>query len=130
MQDSFGAKLLDGSSVNVVGPPEELAPWAPLAAQEIVNQPAATSTGSLNVIEMFASSATPLAPAAGVVAATLGAWSAGGCGSGGPAVKSGALLSLSTVPPPLRWSDVVLVGAGAGPVPSKQLAVVPKPTKS
>src|SRR4051812_25959957 len=50
-------------------------------------------------------------------------------GLGAPAVKSAALLAvLSWVA--LRETELVLLGAGVGPVPAKSLAVVPKPTKS
>ena len=44
--------------------------------------------------------------------------------------KSEALLSVSVQPPLRRKSLLVFAGAGAGPVPSKSVAVVPKPTKS
>jgi hypothetical protein len=40
-------------------------------------------------------------------------------------VKSVALLSASIQPPPARMSLALLPGAGAGPLPSKLLAVVP-----
>ena len=125
VQSSFGAKFAAGSSVKVVGPPVTLAPCAPLVAQLIVNQLPVTFTASPKVIATLAASATPVAPFAGTVAETAGAGSADGCGSGTPAVKSAALLSVSVAPPPFRRSEVVLLGAGAGPVPSKQLAVVP-----
>src|SRR4051812_27544932 len=50
-------------------------------------------------------------------------------GLGAPAVKSAALLAvLSWLA--LRETELVLLGAGVGPVPAKSLAVVPKPTKS
>ena len=68
---------------------------------------------------------TSVAPLAGKVEATVGAWSALACGSGVATVKSAKLSSVSVAPPPFRWADVVLEGAAVGPVPSKQLAVVP-----
>src|ERR687890_466935 len=50
-------------------------------------------------------------------------------GLGAPAVKSAALFAvLSWLA--LRETELVLLGAGVGPVPAKSLAVVPKPTKS
>ena len=51
-------------------------------------------------------------------------------GFGVPVLKSDELLSVSTHPPDALKSAVVLLGAGAGAVPSKQLAVVPNPTRS
>ena len=51
-------------------------------------------------------------------------------GSGGPATKSVELLSVSVHPRPFRRTAVVLLGAGVGAVPSKQVAVAPKPTRS
>src|SRR5437763_8306065 len=53
-------------------------------------------------------------------------------GTGAPVVRSAALLSVSVQPPepPRRRSAVVLLGAGAGPDPSKQVAALPNPTKS
>ena len=42
-----------------------------------------------------------------------------------PVEKSAALLSVSVAPLPARRSEAVAEGAGAGPVPSKPLAVVP-----
>ena len=44
---------------------------------------------------------------------------------GAPAAKSRALLFASMLSPPARKSAVALLGAGAGPEPSKQLAVDP-----
>jgi len=43
-------------------------------------------------------------------------------GEGVPAVKSALLLSVSTVPPPLRSAAVMLLSVGAGPSPSKSFA--------
>src|SRR5205814_578467 len=51
-------------------------------------------------------------------------------GLGAPVAKSVELLSVSVQPPEPRSTAVVLLGAGVGPAPSKQFAVVPKPTKS
>src|SRR4051812_21538633 len=51
-------------------------------------------------------------------------------GLGAPAEKSLALLLVSVHPLPARKTALVFDGAGVGPVPSKQFAVVPKPTKS
>jgi hypothetical protein len=46
-------------------------------------------------------------------------------GFGAPATKSAAFESASAQPPFARRTAVVLLGAGAGPEPSKQLAVEP-----
>ena len=46
-------------------------------------------------------------------------------GKGAETRKSAALSFVSVQPPALRKSAVVLLGAGARPEPSKQLAVVP-----
>src|SRR5205085_2240488 len=51
-------------------------------------------------------------------------------GLGAPVAKSDAFWSVSVQPPLARRSDVVLLGAGAAPTPSKQLAVPPKPILS
>jgi hypothetical protein len=75
----------------------------------------------------LALTSTSVAPLAGNVEATSGLV-APACGSGAATVKSAALLSVP-VALPFRWTDVVFEG-GVGPVPSKQLAVVPWPTKS
>ncbi len=75
MQSSSAAKFVAGSSVNVVEPPETAAGWPPLVAQEMENQLPSTTTGSLKVIETFASRATPAALFAGVVETTIGAGS-------------------------------------------------------
>src|SRR5947207_14756023 len=47
------------------------------------------------------------------------------CGLGVPVAKSVLLLFVSVQPFPALISAVVLLGAGARPAPSKQLAVVP-----
>src|SRR3954447_4467557 len=51
-------------------------------------------------------------------------------GFGAAALKSEALLFVSTQPLLARNTALVLLGAGVGPLPSKQLAVVPKPARS
>lgn len=51
-------------------------------------------------------------------------------GLGTPAEKSVELLFVSVQPLAARKTAVVFDGAGVGPVPSKQLAAAPKPTKS
>ncbi len=43
-------------------------------------------------------------------------------GFGAVAVKSAVLLSVSVQPPAPRTTEVVLLGAGVGPAPSKKLA--------
>ena len=110
----------------MTGPPLADAACAPLVAQLIVNQLPVTLTGSLKPITTFASSATPVAPAAGVVVGD-GRRLVGGrvrIGRAGREVGR-RCRSCPVAPPPLRRSDVVLLGAGAGPAPSKQFAVVP-----
>src|SRR5689334_22539338 len=51
-------------------------------------------------------------------------------GFGVPLLKSSELSSVSVHPSLALKTAVVLLGAGVGPEPSKQLAVPPKPTKS
>src|SRR5207248_3141662 len=51
-------------------------------------------------------------------------------GFGAPVAKSEAFWFESVQPPAARRTALVLLGAGVGPVPSKQLAVEPKPTRS
>src|SRR6185503_2023513 len=51
-------------------------------------------------------------------------------GLGEPTEKSMLLLSESKQPPRLRRAAVVLLKLPVGPAPSKQLAVVPYPTRS
>src|SRR5687768_1624114 len=46
-------------------------------------------------------------------------------GAGAATMKSAALSFVSMQPPALRKAEVVALGAGARPLPSKQLAVVP-----
>ncbi len=104
----------------------------PLVPQALEYQPLETFTGSLKLMVMFASRATPVAPFAGSVLATAGAFSteqrnAGVAllrGLGAPAEKSAALLSVSAQPFSARRAAVVFVRAGAGPLPSKQFGVV------
>src|SRR4051812_24370395 len=115
---SLAAKSVSGFSVKVVGPPLTVAVWAPLLAQEMLNQLPLTATGSLKVMSMLASSATPAAPLDGIVLATVGAVSLLR-GFGAPAVKSSALLLVSTAPFPARSAAVVLLRVGAAPLPSK-----------
>src|SRR6187455_2946064 len=69
------AKFESGLSVKDCGPPETAAVCAPEVAHEIVNQLPVTFTSSLKVSETFASTATSVAPFAGVVACTDGGWS-------------------------------------------------------
>ena len=47
------------------------------------------------------------------------------CGAGAAVEKSAELSSESVIPFPARWSESVLLGAGAAAGPSKQLAVPP-----
>ena len=49
-------------------------------------------------------------------------------GVGAPAAKSVEFVSVSVHPFAPRRTALVLLGAGVGPAPSKQLAVAPKPT--
>ena len=51
-------------------------------------------------------------------------------GFGAPVAKSVELTSASVQPFLPRSTAVLLLGAGVGPAPSKQFAVVPYPTKS
>src|SRR5688500_1424702 len=77
VHSSPSTKSLSGLSVKLVGPPLTVAVCAPLVAQAIVNQLPVAFTGSLKVMSIFASSATPVALLAGVVLATVGALSVG-----------------------------------------------------
>jgi hypothetical protein len=132
VQDSALAKSLSGSSVNVVGPPLAVAVCDPLVEHEIEYQAPVTSTASLNVIEMFALTATSLAPFDGVVLVTLGGSSrqlpngeAVLRGFGPPTVKSAALLFVSSQPFLFLFAAVVLLSVPVGPLPSKQVAEDP-----
>ena len=51
-------------------------------------------------------------------------------GFGLAVTKSAALSFVSVQPPAFLKSEVVLLGAGAGAVPSKQFALLPNPTRS
>lgn len=51
-------------------------------------------------------------------------------GLGAPSEKSLELLSVSAQPSDILVAAVVLLRVGTGPLPSKQFAVLPKPTKS
>ena len=123
-----------GSSVKV-GPPLTVAGWLP-SGQVIANQAPVTLTGSLKVIVTLLSSATPVALAAGVVAAINGAASPEQSRSaeavlrafGVAATKSKELLSVSTQPPSPRKSLRVAEMAGAA-LPSEKFAL-PYPTRS
>src|SRR3982751_4276000 len=66
-------KLASGSSVNTFVPPVAIAECGPLAAHEIVYQPALAFTVSENVMVMFASRPTPALFACGDVAVIAGA---------------------------------------------------------
>ncbi len=81
VQVSLLAKSLSGLSVKVVGPVTSGAACAPLVVQLMENQLSTVLTGSLKVMMMSASTATLVAPSAGVVELTLGAASAGGTGA-------------------------------------------------
>ena len=102
----------------------------PEVAHEIEYQLPVTLTSSLNVIDTFAVAATPVAPAAGVVEATFGAFSASQkCtalavvrGVGAAAVKSAPLSSVSAQPSAFRIAAVVFVSVGAAAAPSKKFA--------
>src|SRR6266550_6846663 len=132
VQVSLPTKSVTGSSEKVVDAGVATAGCGPLVEQEIVNQVPVTITGSLNVTEMFAPTATPLAPADGVVRLTAGGWSlqfpSGDAelrGVGAPAVKSAALLSMSTQPPAARSAADVFMSPGADAEPSKQFVADP-----
>src|ERR687891_1829378 len=129
---SAKAKSASGLSVNDVGPPVASAVCTPLAPHEIEYQLPVTSTGSLKVIVMFASRATPVAPLAGVLLATEGAVSASQtCGStvllrglGAPTLKSALLLSVSAQPSLFLSAAVVLLSVAVGAV-SEQFVPAP-----
>src|SRR5438128_8237511 len=130
VQVSPWTKSVSGSRVKVVGPPLTAAVCPSLVPHEIEYQLPVTSTGSVNVIEMFASTATSVAPFAGDVLATAGAESLPQIwvgvsivrGAGAPATKSAELLSVSWQPPLLRKSAVVFEIVGAAAAPSKKFA--------
>src|SRR5207302_3810898 len=105
VQVSPPAKSVAGSSVNVVGPPLTVAVCGPLVPHEIVYQPSATSTGSLNVIATFEPDATPVAAFAGVVAVTAGAWSA-----------EAITLNAISAAPERAWASLIVAGRTFGPV--------------
>jgi len=122
--------IASGVSVNVVGPPESVAPTVP-AKHKSTTPAGFRSTGSPNVMEIAAVEATPVAPSSGTVDRTAGAASPAAHGLSGdallrgvgsPAEKSAALLSVSVQPFPARSAAVVLESVGAA-VPSKKLAV-------
>src|ERR1051325_1151052 len=92
-----------------------LAPGVTVAVRSVV-PPCATGVG-LNA----ATTAKPLQSCVGDAVLR---------GFGAAAVKSEAFWFVSVQPPCARRTALVLLGAGVGPVPSKQLAVEPKPTKS
>src|SRR6185503_21345278 len=105
VHDSLAANRPAGSSVYVVGPPDDVAVCAPLVAHWIANQSPEIVTGSLKVIVMSLSRATPVAPACGDVVLIDGAASPTTWFWGLPAfgpVKSVALSPVSWVPPTLR----------------------------
>src|SRR5918994_114811 len=126
VQVSLAEKSVVGLSVNAVGPPVTVAVCPALDPQEIADQLLVVSTGSLNVIVMFASRATPVAPFAGVVAATDGGASSPHVrvivrrfrGAGAPTVKFAAFWSVSTHPPSARSAAVVFESVPVGPDPS------------
>ena len=127
---SFWPKSVPGLSAYVPGPPVTVAVWAPVVEHAIPNQSPVVATSSLNVTLTSLSTATSEAPLAGSVEATVGARSASQKrravpllrGAVAAASKSAALSSVSTQPPVLRCAEVLLVSAGAGPVPSKKFA--------
>ncbi|OGO57413.1 MAG: hypothetical protein A2Z32_04045 [Chloroflexi bacterium RBG_16_69_14] len=109
--------------MNVIGPPVTVEGWVPLVTQTMVNHEPVTATGSANEIERLAASATPVAPAAGEVTATVGAGSTVGRGVGAPVAKSAALSSVSVAPASARSAAIVFDRVGAAAAPSKQFAV-------
>src|SRR2546421_7118738 len=96
----------------------------------MVNHVPLTFTGSLKLTVMFASMRTLVALLPGVVLETNGAISlpppppppVEKRGFGAPTVKSALLSFVSWLPLLFLKTAVVLDGAGAGAVPSKQLA--------
>jgi hypothetical protein len=73
VQVSFGAKSASGLSRKLVPSPVTTAECDPLVVHEIEYHGSVTVTGSLKVMPMFASNATPVASAAGVWLVTAGA---------------------------------------------------------
>src|SRR5438876_11432629 len=130
VQVSPWTKSVSGSRVKVVGPPLTAAVCPSLVPHEIEYQLPVTSTGSVNVMETFAFTATSVAPFAGLVLAIAGAVSPPQMktglrrvrGAGAPAVKSAPLLSVSWQPEFLRESAVVFEIVGAAAAPSKKFA--------
>ena len=127
VHDSPIARVLAGSSVNVVGPPVTVAATLPVVEQSRVNHDGPTSTGSLNVTRRFAVVGKSVAALAGTVLVTLGA--ASGAlhglsgeavlrGVGAPAEKSELLLSVSVQPPLSRSAAVSFDRVGAAAEPS------------
>ena len=93
----------------------------------------AGSMGSEKVTVMLASFGAMVAPLIGSTVVTTGPISTIGAvrrGFGAPLTKSEPLTSVSVRPPFLRKSAVVLLAAGAFVLPSRQVAVVPYPTRS
>src|SRR5687767_15794301 len=72
VQLSLDAKSFAGSREKLVGPPLAVAACAPDVAHEIEYHESVTLTGSLKVIAMLPSRATPVAPLDGEVDATDG----------------------------------------------------------
>ena len=72
VQVSPTEKSAAGSREYVVGPGEAVAACAPLAVHVIPYHVSLAETASLKVIDMVASTATPVAPFAGEVEATVG----------------------------------------------------------
>src|SRR5262249_4346627 len=105
----------------------------------MVNQAPLTFTGSSNVTVIVVSIGTLVAFRPGTVENTSGSRSPAGHrwggdaefrGSGGLAVKSAELLSMSLQPEWVLNAASVFPRSGAGPPPSKQVAELPYPTKS
>ena len=110
--------------------PDAVSAWVPDASQVSAAKPSSTATGSENVTDRSLSGATPIAPSAGVEDASVSPPQAvtGDAelpGAGAAAVKSAALESVSLQPPSARTAAVVAESPGAGPAPSKKLAVSP-----
>src|SRR5262249_44824423 len=128
---SSATKWVSGVSVNTVGPPLTLAVWIPLTLPTMVNQAPLTFTRSSNVTGIVVSIGTLVAFRPGTVENTSGSRSPAGHrwggdaefrGSGGLAVKSAELLSMSLQPEWVLNAASVFPRSGAGPPPSKQVA--------